>query len=277
MRRRLLLLLVAASLAALAVAAAARAQAPGTWKPDIAAASDYAQNRKGLIGFGIRTENPALPGQNGYWHWHHGTTMPSASVIKAMILVAYLSRSDVRNRALTDKDRGMLRPMIEWSSDSATNKTFNYVGFDGLRKLANRVGMRKFKTTDHWGRSQIDAEDQSKFMLHLDDFIGYDSDKQSVRQNHRQYALYLLNHIISDQRWGVWKVDTPGWRKYSKAGWGAGTGWVDSQVTLLKRNGMRISLAILTHNDPDHEYGKNTLRAIASRLLRGLNEQSVVQ
>jgi hypothetical protein len=271
------LLLVAAALLCALAAAAAAAQAPVTWQPDFAAARNYAEGRRGLIGFAIRTENPALPGQNGYWHWHHGTTMPSASVIKAMILVAYLSRSDVRNRPLTDKDRSMLRPMIEWSSDSATNRTFVYVGFSGLRKLADRVGMRKFKTTDHWGRSQIDAEDQSKFMLHIDGFIGYDSDKQAVRKDHQQYALYLLSHIVSDQRWGIAKVSTPGWKLFFKSGWGAGTGWVDSQVALLKRGGMRVSVAILTHSDPDHEYGKNTLRAIASKLLRGLNEQSVVQ
>lgn len=135
--------------------------------------------------------------------------------------------------------------------------------------------MEKFRTTDHWGRSIVDAADQSKFMLHVDDYIG--GSDPVIRRHHREHALYILAHVIPEQRWGVATVDTPGWKLFFKGGWGAGTGWVDSQIALLKRGAMRVSVAILTHNDPSHEYGKRTLREIASKLLRGLNEQSVVQ
>ena len=45
----------------------------------------------------------------GYRRWH---SVPSASVVKAMFLVAYLRRASVRDRALTDYDKGLLDPMI---------------------------------------------------------------------------------------------------------------------------------------------------------------------
>ena len=67
------------------------------------------------------------------------------------------------------------------------------------------------------------------------------------------------------------------WCSNWKSGWGAGTGWVDSQSILLTRGNMRIGLSILTHNDPDHTYGQNTLRGIAGRLLKGLNRHSSVK
>ena len=65
-------------------------------------------------------------------------------------------------------------------------------------------------------------------------------------------------------------VRPPGWRLYFKGGWGSGTGWVDHQVALRTRGDERVSVAILTYLYERHQYGKETLRGIAERLLRGL-------
>jgi hypothetical protein len=46
---------------------------------------------------------------------------------------------------------------------------------------------------------------------------------------------------------------------------------VDHQVALLTRGSERVSLAILTYADGSHAYGKETLRGVAKRLLRGLH------
>jgi beta-lactamase class A len=260
-RRRLALFIAVLSLTTFATAAPAYAQVP--WQPDRAAAVDYAKHRTGIIGFAVRTEH-------GFWAWNQRHQMPSASVIKAMILVAYLSRGDVKNRALNTGSNSYdaaLKPMITRSDDNATNHVFEKVGFSGLRKLADRVGMKRFETTDHWGRSKIDASDQSLFFLHID---GY------MPERHRAYGMKLLNSIVQSQRWGIWEVKPPGWTLYSKGGWGAGTGWVDHQVALLTRGTMRVAVAILTHWDGSHAYGKESLRGLAKRLLHGLNEQSVV-
>jgi beta-lactamase family protein len=264
-RRWLALLLVVLVVGAIGAAAAQAQVAP--WQPDLASARDYAKNRKGIIGFAVRTEK-------GFWGWNQKKQEPSASVIKAMILVAYLDLPKVQGRDLKDKDRAMLDPMIRYSDDHATDKTFDYVGFDGLRALAKRVGMTRFETSYHWGRSKITASDQSRFMLHIDGFItGPDP---AIVKRHRDYALKLLSTIVKG-RWGLWKVDTPGWKLHEKGGWGAKTGWVNSQVALLTRLNMRVAVAILTHNDPSHDYGSETLRAVGKRLLRGLNQQSVVE
>jgi len=266
-RRWLTLLLVVLAVGALGAAAAAAQAQSVPWQPDLASARDYAKHRDGIIGFAVRTEK-------GFWGWNQKKQEPSASVIKAMILVAYLDLPSVRGRDLKDKDRAMLDPMIRYSDDHATDKTFNYVGFDGLRDLARRVGMTRFETSYHWGRSKITASDQTRLMLHLDGFItGPDP---VIVKRHRDYALKLLATIVKG-RWGLWKVSTPGWKLHEKGGWGAKTGWVNSQVALYTRGTMRVAVAILTHNDPSHDYGSETLRALGKRLLRGLNEQSVVE
>ncbi len=80
----------------------------------------------------------------------------------------------------------------------------------------------------------------------------------------------LLNTITPVQRWGIARARPPGWRLYFKGG------WVDHQVALLTRSDQRVSVAILTLHDELHAYGRETLRGIALRLLRGLDSAEAV-
>jgi hypothetical protein len=241
-------------------AAAPALAASKPWQPNLKAGINYARQRNGEIEFAVRTEHH-------FWGYRSTRTMPSASVIKAMCLVAYLNHQDVRNRDLKQHDRNLLSPMIRRSSDAATDKVVNYIGYSRLRKLARRVGMRHFSTRRIWGRSRINASDQSRFFLHIDDF---------TVPRHRKAALRLLSSITPSQRWGIWEARPPGWALYSKGGWGLGTGWVDHQVGLVKRGDLRVSIAILQHNTGSHAYGKHTLRALGKILLRGLQTAKTV-
>jgi hypothetical protein len=45
---------------------------------------------------------------------------------------------------------------------------------------------------------------------------------------------------------------------------------MDHQVVLLTRGCARVSMAVLTMHDGSHAYGKQTLRGIFARLLKGL-------
>jgi hypothetical protein len=246
---------VAAALAAAAVLASPAAARAPAWQPDVAAAVAYASHRHGTIAFAVRTES-------GAWGWHASRTFPSASVLKAMLLVAYLDLPSVRGRPLGPTDRALLTPMIRRSDNAAAGRVLGLVGPSGLRALAHRAGMRRFTpVTGIWGLSRIDAADQARYFLHLDSFVA---------PRHRAYAMQLLNTITPAQRWGIARVRPPGWRLYFKGGWGSGTGWVDHQVALLTRGDERVSVAVLTHLDGSHPYGKETLRGIAQRLLRDL-------
>jgi beta-lactamase class A len=224
------------------------------WRPDVPAARAYAQARLGEISFAVRTED-RLYGVEAR------RTVPSASVLKAMLLVAYLREPDVRDRPLRRSDRELLVPMIRWSDNAAATRVRDIVGNDGLVRLAHRVGMRAFAPAAIWGLSRIDAADQTLFFLDIERF---------VPSRHRAAALGLLSSIVASQRWGIAQVRPSGWALYFKGGWGSGSGAVDHQVALLRRGERRVSVAILTTNSPSHAYGKQTLRGVAARLLRGL-------
>jgi Beta-lactamase enzyme family len=208
----------------------------------------------GAVSFAVRTEDHL-------WGIRVRRTVPSASVLKAMLLVAYLRQPDVRDRELRRADLDLLEPMVRWSDNVAATRVRDIVGNDGLVRLARRVGMRSFAPAAIWGLSRIDAADQTLFFLRIDGF---------VPDRHRDTALRLLRTIVPSQRWGIAQVRPPGWALYFKGGWGSGTGAVDHQVALLRRGKQRVAVAILTTNSPSHAYGKQTLRGVGARLLKGL-------
>jgi hypothetical protein len=243
--------------AGLALAAALLAVAPAAaaWKPGIRAAERYAAARSGDVAFVVRT--PAHR-----WGLHGGRPFPSASVLKPMLMVAYLRQRSVRRRALHGSERALLGPMIRRSDNAAASSLVVQLGERRLRRLAVRAGMRSFEPVTHpWGHSRVTAVDQARFFLRIDGLIP---------RRHRGYAMRLLRRIVPSQRWGVGRVRPPGWRLHFKGGWGSGTGWVDHQVALLTRGQRRVSLAVFTYGNPSHAYGKATLRGVARRLLRGL-------
>jgi hypothetical protein len=241
---------VAAALLSLAVPPTAQA-----WRPHVQAAAAYAEHRNGTVAFSVRTQEQA-------WGLHARRTFPSASVLKAMLLVAYVNQPSVRDRPLHTSERALLDPMIRRSDNAAASAIFVRVGTHRLRVLARRTGMRRFSpAAPVWGLSRIDAEDQARFFLHIDG---------TIAARHRRYAMGLLEHITPSQRWGIGRVKPRGWRLFFKGGWGSGSGLVDHQVALLTRGDERVSVAILTYADGSHAYGKETLRGVAKRLLRGL-------
>jgi Beta-lactamase enzyme family len=220
----------------------------------VEAARDYVSGRAGQVSFAVRTEG----------HLYGADvrrTVPSASVLKAMLLVAYLREPSVRDRPLGKADRDLLAPMIRWSDNVAATHVRDIVGNDALVRLARKVGMRAFTPAAIWGLSRIGAADQTLFFLHIDRY---------VPSRHRAHALKLLSSIVPSQRWGIAQVRPAGWALYFKGGWGSGSGAVDHQVALLRRSTKRVSVAILTTSSPSHAYGKATLRGVAARLLRGL-------
>jgi hypothetical protein len=224
------------------------------WRPDMLGALRYKRTRIGDIAFAVRTNAHFYSYRPDHVEW-------SASVLKAMLLVAYLERPSVAKRDLDGGDRALLNPMITVSDNNAATEVRSIVGNSGLSALAHRVGMTSFEPAAIWGESHITPRDQTKFFLHVDSFIP---------PLHRAYALRLLASVTRSQRWGIGEVAPKGWKLYFKGGWGSGTGLVDHQVALLVRGCARVSVAVLTMYDGNHAYGKATLKGMFSRLLRGL-------
>ena len=258
MLHRAVPVLVLLAMATGAPAAAATA-APARWTPDIAAARAWAAQRVGTVAFAVRTAD----GVRGV---DMDRTFPSASVIKAMLLGAYLRQRSVRSRPLGASDRALLAPMIRQSDNDAATRVRNIVGDAALIRLAHRVGMTRFSPAPAWGLSSITARDQTRWFLHIDRWMP---------RRHRAYAMRLLRTIVPWQRWGIARAVPADWTLWFKGGWGDGPGPVDHQIGLLRLDGDRVAIAVLTVGNPNHAYGEATERGVARRLLRGLRGRLV--
>jgi hypothetical protein len=242
---------------AAAVPATAAAQSPSvpSWEANVLAAARYAETRSGI-------ESSALVDTRGRLHGRAVSRVyRSASVLKAMLLVAYLSRPSVRSRELTARERGLLAPMIRWSANEPATYLVRLLGRRALNRVAARGGMRHFRLDARWGFSEITAQGQARFFRRID---------RLVPERHRPYARRLLATVVPAQRWGIPPARPAGWRIFLKGGWGAGSGWVTHQAALLERGRRRVSVAVLTRSNPSHAYGTHTIEGIARRLLRGL-------
>src|SRR6476619_2768877 len=108
------------------------------WRPDVRAAKRYALHRHGVIAFAVRTPTRA-------WGWHAYQTFPSASLVKAILLVAYLDRPSVRARPLQASDRALLSPMIRRADNDAAGRVLAIDGSRTVYAVARRASMRRFR------------------------------------------------------------------------------------------------------------------------------------
>jgi Beta-lactamase enzyme family len=251
-RRGAELALVAALAAVLGAPPAPALPQPG-WSARVTAAERYAEARAGLVSFAVVGDDGRLRG------YRPNAAVPMASLLKPMLLVSYLRLGSVRHRSLTEGERSILGPMIRSSSNVAAQVILGRLGSAPLERLARTAGMKRFRLVlPIWGLSQTTARDQARFFYRIDSY---------VPARHRRYALKLLATIVPSQRWGIGRVAHPGWRLYFKGGWGSGTGLVDHQSALLVSARGRVGLSITTRFNPDHAYGKRTLKEVARRLV----------
>jgi hypothetical protein len=235
---------------------AAHADPQPDWRASFAAAEAWGRGRRGRVSIALVDDHGSVHRYHGSRHYH------SASVVKAMLLVAYLNRHHVRSHRLGRRSRELLRPMIERSDNNAATRVFRIVGNRGLDRVARRAGMQHFATSYEWGSTHIAAADQARFFAQID---------RLVPRRHRHYERHLLSHIIRAQRWGIPHAVRGRARTYFKGGWRPERGgWVVHQVALVERGGRRVALAVLTDHDPGFTYGTQTVEGVARRALRPL-------
>lgn len=191
-------------------------------------------------------------------HFAPGRVYVSASLVKAMLLVAYLR--GIGNRGPDAGERASLDPMIKVSSNDAADTVYNRVGDAALYRLARLAGMRNFSVAGYWANAHFSAEDQARFFNRID---------RLVPKASRGYARGLLSSIVSYQRWGFSRYSlAAGFKTFFKGGWrGTGAGQLVHEAALFERGRTRVSMAVLTDGNPSQAYGQETLRGVAQRIF----------
>lgn len=223
------------------------------WADRLAAATRFAAQRTGDVGFAVIDEHGTLRS------YHPDARFESASVVKVMLMAAYLRQASVSDRELDDADRRLLAPMIKQSANGPASEIYQRVGAGAFYELAREAGMKGFSTSPFWGASTITARGQARFLYELERYLP---------ERHRDYALGLMADIVAPQRWGIPHALPLGFSIHFKGGWAPEDGaWKINQVALLVNGERRLSLAVLTRGNPSPGYGHATVRGIAERLL----------
>lgn len=213
----------------------------------------YARSRPGSVSLAVY-ERRRLQSFRG------GVPYRSASLVKAMLLVADLRRHDRLHVGLSRSARSRLGAMIRVSGNGQASATFDLVGANGLRSVAHVAGMRRYTVGGYWGTSQLTASDQARFFGRVDALLP---------KRYRAYGRRLLRTIVPAQTWGGAPVARRhGYRTLFKSGWlPQSGGWVVHQGLRLERGRCTVAVAVLTGHQPSMQTGVDSIRGVVARLL----------
>jgi hypothetical protein len=228
----------------------------------IARAESYLTGRGGHTAIAVVDTEGRLHGA------HVNDQFITGSVVKAMLLVAYLRRLDAMGQHRVDSSSNdILYPMIHVSDNNAATRCWDVVGNTGLYAVAQAAGMTHFSVDtsaswgSEWGAALLTTHDQARFFFEMDSLIP----KEFVG-----YARNLLSHIAGYESWGIPAIARPlGYDVFFKAGWRPSPDtFLVHQIARLEKAGHRFSLAIMTDGDPDMGYGIDTIQGATQALLK---------
>jgi len=186
---------------------------------------------------------------------HAHTTFESASLVKAMLLVAYLRARPASNPSLD----AAATTMIEKSDNASAYTIYGVVGASGLKKIAALSRMEDFESGARWIDCRVSAADQARFFFDLERYV------PAAR---RTFARELLAGITAMQRWGIPAAAGPaGWKTFFKGGWLDMDNRLMLQAAWLEKGRKRWALAVMTDHNPDRAYGWDTQKGVTGLLL----------
>ena len=215
----------------------------------------FAGSREGDVAFAVADDRGGVRGMNVH------RPFPSASLSKAMMLVAFLRGQGADGEKPTDSDLLTLGYMIRLSDNASANTIYSRVGDKALLDLARRAGMQGFQISGDWANSTVTAADQARFFLSLD---------RLVPGRHRELARDLLENVSELQSWGIPAAARPRWRVFFKGGWRPDNdGELVHQAALLESGSRRAAIAVMSIGNPNMVYGEDSIRGVTAQLLSG--------
>lgn len=190
-----------------------------------------------------------------------------ASIVKVDIMAAVMRRAQVQHRALTARERRLMKTMIERSDNDAATKLYNEIGnAQGLATFNRLVPMPDTYPDGQWGLTRTVAPDQVRLVRR------FARHNRVLTDTHRRHGLYLMRHVVSYERWGVSGGVPSAVSVALKNGWLplGNLGWEVNSIGYVRGNGRAYVIAALTNEDPSERYGIRTIRHISAAIYSTL-------
>ncbi|MGN6680411.1 MAG: serine hydrolase [Streptosporangiaceae bacterium] len=237
--------------------------------------SNYLAGRQGKITAAVYDKRTGRT-----WVFHPGVRQDTASIVKVEIMGTALWNAQNAGTSLTSADQALISRMIENSdNDAATSMLANVGGPSAVARFDRAAGLtdttpstQKYipgTTLPGWGLTTTTALDEVKL-------VGKFAYSNAVlTTDHRSYGLNLMEHVESDQSWGISGGVPAGTTVAIKNGWLplAGQGWQINSIGWVQGNGRDYVLAVLTSHNPSEQYGIDTIESIARSVYRQLGRR----
>jgi beta-lactamase class A len=207
------------------------------------------------------------------WELGHGQPQDEASVVKLDILETLLDHYRAADSALPGADRPVAEQMIEDSdNDAATSLWYAAGGPAQIAAFNAAAGLRHTVMSQcvtcagfpwpGWGLTTTTPADQLALLRQLI------APGPLLTSRQRRYALSLMEHVTSDQDWGVSAGVPAGVTIALKNGWlpltSAADDWEVNSVGWISGDGRDYLIAVLTTGSSTEQAGINLIASIAA-------------
>lgn len=231
------------------------------------AAATSARSRPPVWGVAV-----AVPSRGLVFTANADEQVPTASVVKVLIMLTVLERARQERRPVSEAELALLWPMIAESDNDSTSQLWEDIGRGAaVSSYLRGVGVTGF-TPDpatSWGVSFVSARAMATILGKLagDEILDAPS---------RALAIRMLEGVVPSQRWGMTAgTDVArGDRVGLKNGWYPGEeGWRVNSVGIVRPSaGAAYVIAIVTDGRPSMREGIATIEGIAERVNAQIRE-----
>jgi hypothetical protein len=222
-------------------------------------AHSFARSRPPLWGVAV-----FVPSRGIVYAENADLLVPTASVVKALVLLVVLDQARVERRAATEDELALLWPMITESDNDATSQLWERIGRgQAVSSYLASVGVSGFRPDPgtSWGVSFVSARAMATILGKL--LAGEILDAPS-----RALAMRMLDSVVPQQRWGVSAGTSveAGDRVGIKNGWYPGEeGWrVNSAGLIRPISGDGYAIAMVTDERDTWREGIDTIEGTAA-------------
>ncbi|HEX2701982.1 MAG TPA: serine hydrolase [Solirubrobacteraceae bacterium] len=200
--------------------------------------------------------------------YHPDDREQTASIIKANILALLLAQAQARHDPLDADDLAIATGMIEESdNDDATDLWDAEGGAPAVAAFDARLHMTQTMPSYAWGLTETTPRDQLRLLRHIA------LTNRVLHYNYREPELYLMEHVVSDDYWGITAGPTRA-TVAVKNGWlPVAGGWQINSIGMVHGDHRFYLIAVMTNGNPEEGYGIDTIEGISRLIWKDLRQR----
>jgi HAMP domain-containing protein len=207
---------------------------------------------------------------NTTYLYHPGDREQTASIVKVDILATLLAQAQAHHEPLDSSDQAIAAGMIQESdNDDATDLWEQEGGAGAVAAFDARLDMTQTTPNLAWGLTETTPRDQLRLLRHIA------LPNTVLHYAYRESELYLMEHVIAEDYWGITAGPPSGATVAVKNGWlPIPGGWQINSIGMIRGRHRFYLLAVMTNGNPTEGYGIDTIEGISQIVWAQLRRRS---